>query len=95
MESGQGLGELIPPVANADFVIENKDDLACIIRHGISGSIMVNGKRYEGEMAGNSQLSDVEINNLIHYILVDLNGQTSAFVISDIREQLRECADKQ
>lgn len=93
MESGQGLGELIPPIANADYVVENKENLACIIRHGIAGSMMVNGKQYDGEMAGNSQLSDIEINNLIHYILVDLNGQESTYVINDIRKQLKDCAE--
>lgn len=91
MENGQGLGELIPPVANADYVVEHKDDLACIIRHGISGPMLVNGITYDGEMDGNTQLTDIEINNLIHYLLVDLNGQDEHYVIGDIRKQLEAC----
>lgn len=91
MENGQGLGELIPPVANADYVVEHADELACIIRHGIAGHMMVNGIEYDGEMEGNTQLSDIEINNLIHYLLVDLNQQEEHFVISDIRAQLKAC----
>jgi mono/diheme cytochrome c family protein len=92
MESGQGLGKLIPPVANADFVVDNKDELACMIRRGIQGEITVNGIVYDGVMEGNLQLSDVEINNLVHYILVDLNEQTSHFEIAEVRRQLEACA---
>jgi len=91
MENGQGLGELIPPVAYADYVVQNKERLACIIRNGIAGPMTVNGVDYEGEMEGNTQLSDIEINNLIHYILVDMNQQEDHFVISDIRSQLENC----
>ncbi len=91
MENGQGLGELIPPVANADYVVKHKEDLACIIRHGIAGPMTVNGIEYDGEMEGNTKLSDIEINNLIHYLLVDLNQQKEHFVISDIRAQLEDC----
>jgi len=92
MESGQGLGRLLPPVANADYVVENRAELACIIRHGISGPIEVNGVAYEGEMEGNLQLTDVEINNLVHYILVDLNDQKEHYVIGEVREQLVKCS---
>lgn len=91
MEQGQGLGELIPPVANADYVLENKDLLACIIRNGIEGKMLVNGVEYEGEMEGNLRLSDVEINNLVHYILVDLNDQKEYFDINEVRSQLDQC----
>lgn len=94
MESGQGLRQLIPPVANADYVVENKEKLACIIRYGMSGPITVNGVEYEGEMAGDQQLTEVEINNLVHYILVDLNQQKEPFVISEVRKQLEGCASR-
>ncbi len=92
MESGQGLGRLLPPVANADYVLEHRAELACIIRHGISGPIQVNGVTYEGEMEGNRQLTDVEINNLVHFILVDLNKQKEHFVINEVRNQLEKCS---
>ena len=91
MENGQGLGELIPPVAKADYVLDNKEDLACIIRRGIDGPLVVNGVEYDGQMDGNLQLNDIEINNLVHYILVDLNAQEEYFDINEVRVQLESC----
>ena len=91
MENGQGLQALMPPVASSDYVLENRERLACIIRYGQEGSVEVNGEVYEGTMPGNRQLNDVEINNLIHYMIEVLNQQENTFTISDIREQLESC----
>lgn len=91
MEKGQGLGKLFPPVANADYVVNNKTQLACLIRNGIQGQLTVNGQEYTGEMEGNLQLTEIEISNLVHYILVDLNNQKDAYQISEIKAQLELC----
>lgn len=93
MENGQGLGTLMPPLAGADYVLENKERLACIIRYGQEGLIQVNGETYDGVMPGNRQLNEVEINNLIHYLIEVLNEQENSFTISDVRQQLEECED--
>jgi len=91
MENGQGLGKLIPPVANSGYVVNHREDLACLIRNGIEGEIIVNGQNYSGAMDGNSQLTEIEINNLVHYILVDLNQQKDPYQISEVRAQLERC----
>lgn len=93
LEEGQGLGALIPPIAGADYVLQNKEALACLITKGMSGKITVNGVEYEGEMPGNTRLTEVELTNVIHYILVDLNKVEKPFVINDIKEQLKACKD--
>lgn len=93
MENGQGLGELMPPVAKADYVIEHQDQLACIIRNGMTGKIIVNGVEYDGEMPGNSLLTDVEITNLIHYIIEVLNEKENTQTIVEVREQLSNCSE--
>lgn len=92
MDNGEGLGTLYPPLRKADFVVENKESLACIIRHGISGPIMVNGKLYNAEMAGNKQLSDFEVSNLVHYILEEMNEVENNMNVRHIRAQLEDCA---
>jgi|APSaa5957512493_1039668.scaffolds.fasta_scaffold02724_6 mono/diheme cytochrome c family protein len=93
MENGQGLGTLMPPVADSDYVIENIDLLACIIRFGQDEVVTVNDQKYEGVMPGNRQLNDVEINNLIHFLVEVLNHQQNTYTISDIRKQLESCED--
>lgn len=91
MENGQGLGSLMPPLANADFVMENQEQLACIIRNGMEGNVVVNGINYSGNMPANKQLTDVEIANLVHYIIEVLNEQPDNFTIQDVRSQLESC----
>jgi mono/diheme cytochrome c family protein len=91
MDSGEGLGKLFPPVKNSDYLLANTTELACLIRHGIDGEISVNGIDYDGQMAGNRQLTDVEITNLVHYILVDMNGQEKAFTAIEVKAQLDQC----
>jgi mono/diheme cytochrome c family protein len=91
MDNGEGLGALFPPLAHADYVLENADQLACIIRYGIEGELTVNGVKYDGEMNGDQQLSETEVSNIIHYILVDLNQQEDHPGIIEIREQLQNC----
>lgn len=68
MENGAGLEGLIPPLAEADWIRENQDQLACVIRHGMQGPIEVNGRTYNEEMPGVPQLSEFEIANVINYI---------------------------
>lgn len=68
MEDGTGLKGLIPPLANADFLRDHQDQIACIIKKGIKGAISVNGKIYDTEMAGIPELNDIKINNIINYI---------------------------
>lgn len=91
LEDGKGLGALIPPLANADYVIDNKEKLACLIRNGMSGKITVNGVDYEGEMPSNTRLTEVEITNVVHYLLVDLNNEEEPLKIKEIKEQLTSC----
>ena len=69
MEEGQGLRALIPPVAGADYVAEQDvATLACLIRYGMKGPIVVNGQPYNQAMPGVASLTPAEINILINYL---------------------------
>ncbi len=91
MDNGEGLGKLFPPIRNSDYLLQNPAELACLIRHGIEGEIIVNGVEYEGQMGGNLQLTDVEITNRIQYILVEMNAQEKAFTALEVKAQLGNC----
>lgn len=68
MDNGSGLKGLIPPLAQADYVAADPAGMACIIRYGLSDTIMVNDTLYNQPMAGIKQLTDFEITNIINYI---------------------------
>ncbi len=91
MEDGWGLKGLIPPLANADYLSNYKSQIPCIIRYGIKGEIIVNGKTYNTEMAGIQGLTDVQINNIINYINHAWGNQVEQSNIKDVRRYLDAC----
>jgi mono/diheme cytochrome c family protein len=91
MEDGTGLEGNIPPLANADYLKKHKDELACIIRHGIVKEITVNGKVYNTPMEGTPQLKDVEIANIINYINNEWGNKNGYTTIQQVQQQLANC----
>jgi len=91
MEDGSGLIGNIPPLAGADYLTKNADQLACIIRYGIAGEISVNGKKYTTPMAGVPQLTDVEIANIINYINHEWGNDNGYTTITEVQEHLKNC----
>jgi len=92
MDDGTGLGTLIPPLAGADYLLERRGNLACIILQGQKGKVVVNGIEYDGEMPG-ADLNAVQLHNLINYIS-NTWGNTAEYVtIEDIEEWTAECVE--
>jgi mono/diheme cytochrome c family protein len=67
MEDGNGLAKLIPPLQNSDYLKNNQDKIACILRHGQNGKVIVNGIEYNQEMPG-KKYTAVQITNITNYI---------------------------
>jgi mono/diheme cytochrome c family protein len=91
MDAGEGLGELIPPLAGADYWAQNRALLPCILRHGLADTIVVNGKSYTQPMAGNSKLSDIQITNILNYVGNSWGNQTAPFRLDEVRTLLEQC----
>ena len=92
MDDGSGLQGLIPPLAKADYLNENKNQLACIIRNGLNAPIMVNGKVYNQQvMPGNVKLKDVEITNIANYILSAWGNKGGVVSLPEVKAQLENC----
>ncbi|MGB0885504.1 MAG: c-type cytochrome [Chitinophagales bacterium] len=88
--NGEGLKDLIPPLANADWLLENQDKFACIIKNGISGNLVVNGKTYNQAMDGKN-LNDVQIYNIINYINQSWGNDIAVITTEDVQKQLLNC----
>ena len=73
-EQGQGLGQLIPPLAGADYLAAHAGELPCLIRYGLRGPIVVNGVGYNNWMLGvqdtvaHKKLSPAQLTNLLNYV---------------------------
>lgn len=67
-EDGSGLGRLIPPLENSDYMMESIERSVCIIKNGLTGEIMVNGKQYNQPMPANKGLTNIEVAEIVTYI---------------------------
>ena len=91
MDGGEGLAGLIPPLAGSDYLIQNRENLACIIRYGLSDTIVVNGKNYSEIMAGNQNLSEIHIANIANYILKAWGNQGQVLRFEEVDASLKAC----
>ena len=93
MEDGSGLEGLIPPLAGADYLREQRALIPCIIRYGQQGEIVVNDRTYQQEMPAVPQLSDFEITNVINYINHAWGNDYGFVPDNDVEAALEECAE--
>jgi mono/diheme cytochrome c family protein len=88
---GKGLGTLYPPLANSDFLTQNPDSLACFIKNGKTGSLLVNGIEFNQPMPENPDLLDEEIAQLINYINNAWGNEAEFYSKEKVREKLKNC----
>jgi len=91
LDDGKGLGALIPPLAGADYLQKNRADLPCLIRNGISDTIIVNGKQYVEKMPGVPHLSEADITNIINYVQTAWGNQYEIYRLDEVLKILKEC----
>ncbi|MEM9920378.1 MAG: cytochrome c [Bacteroidota bacterium] len=91
MEEGQGLKGLFPPIAGSDYLEANIDQLSCIIKNGLVGEIVVNGRTYDQPMLAIKDINDIEIANLINFINYKWRNVETYISPEDVRTQLEEC----
>jgi cytochrome c551 len=67
-KNGKGLGLIYPPLDSSDYMEKNLEHVLCMMRHGKSGALIVNGESYNQLMPGVPTLSDLEIAEIATYI---------------------------
>lgn len=90
-DDGNGLGTLYPPIKDSDYIKNNQDSLACIIKYGLSGALIVNGIEYNQPMPANPDLYDEEIASIINYIQNGWGQEADFFSVEQARKGLDNC----
>ncbi|GAA3624798.1 c-type cytochrome [Flavivirga jejuensis] len=67
LPNGAGVEKVYPPLANSDYLIKNREASIKGIKYGQKGTIIVNGKTYNGNMVPMG-LSDDEVADVMNYI---------------------------
>lgn len=90
-EDGQGLAQLYPPLAGADFLLEDLPRAACIIKNGKADGVTVNGTLYTQMMPGNPSLTPLEIAEILTYITNSWGNNKGISSTKDVTKWLEEC----
>lgn len=90
-DNGEGIGELVPPLANTDWLEDHITRVPCIIRHGIKDSLLINGTWYNEEMLGLEQLNDIQVANITNYISKRFTAEQTYFTQEEIDDLLSAC----
>lgn len=89
MAEGDGLGQLIPPLAKADYLLEDLGRAARIMKYGQKGPIEVNKLAYNQPMPANPNLTNQEIQMLLTYIGNAWGNQSDALSIKEIQNAIQ------
>ncbi len=90
MEGGEGLRQLIPPLAGADFLRDNPAAVVRGIRKGMAGPLVVNSITYNQPMPGNKELSEFQIVNIVNYINQAWGNDYGRISVEEARTWLQE-----
>lgn len=89
--NGQGLGLVYPPVDVSDFVDNNLEKTICLIKHGVSGEMLVNGKSFNKPMPGIRTLTNLEVAEIATYLYNNWGRSKGVVEVSDVSNVLDNC----
>ena len=80
---GKGVENLYPPLANSDYLLNNRKESIRGIKFGQEGKITVNGKVYDSKMDPPG-LADDEIADVMNYITNSWGNKNKAIALNDV-----------
>jgi nitrite reductase (NO-forming) len=84
MEQGEGLEDVYPPLAKADYLMADKKRSVLQIIYGANEEMKVNGKTYKAEMTG-FDLSDQDLSDLLNYIRNSFGNNGTAVTPEEVK----------
>jgi cytochrome c551 len=90
-KNGTGLGLIYPPISGSDYLLQNRNEVLCLLRNGKSGELIVNGKSFNKEMPAMPLLSDLEIAEIATYIYNSWGHEEGLIEVSEVSAVLAQC----
>jgi nitrite reductase (NO-forming) len=84
-EDGKGLSGAFPPLANSDYLLEDKQRVIEGVVNGVKGEIKVNGELYDGIMPPQG-LSPEETRDVVNYVLNSWGNKGGEVTLEDVKK---------
>ena len=82
---GQGVAGQIPPLAKSDYLMSDKERSIRAVLQGMSGEIIVNGKKFNGTMVPFYHLPDDDIANVLTYVRNSFGNSGDGVSAAEVR----------
>jgi mono/diheme cytochrome c family protein len=90
-KEGQGLSTLMPSLADTAFLKANKASLACFVKYGIKGKLLIiNKKAFEGDMPL-TDLAPIEIAEVLTYVTNSFGNNMGIVTAQQVEGDLVKC----
>jgi len=83
LEQGEGIEDVYPPLAKADYLMADKKRSIDNVIHGVKGEIKVNGKTYNMDMTA-FDLPDQDVSDVLNYIRNSWGNKGSAVTPEEV-----------
>lgn len=89
LPNGKGIQKVYPPLANADYLMNKREESIRGIKYGMRGKIVVNGVEYRGIMS-NLGLENQEVADVMNYITNSWGNKNDKMVTVDEVKGIKE-----
>ena len=83
--TGEGIAGQIPPLGKSDYLMADKDRSIRTILHGMTGEVVVNGKKYNGVMIPHNHMPDDQIANVLTYVRNSFGNSGDNVTVEQVR----------
>lgn len=90
LENGEGLGTLMPPLKNSDYLLGDVPGAATLIVNGLSGAITVNRTVYNQPMPANLSLNPAEVTEILTYISNSWGNEYGGVSVDEVSAILKK-----
>lgn len=88
---GSGLGRLIPPLSKNATLSNNRNQIMCVIKYGLEGTLKIDGLEYDGKMPGNAELTNLEIAEIMTFVGNSWGNSIGIVLSSDVEKGMLTC----
>jgi mono/diheme cytochrome c family protein len=86
MADGGGVQNMNPPLISTSYVSGNKPALIKIVLNGFKDDVEINGQKYTNNMLPHSDLTDLQIADVLTYVRKSFGNKASAVTAAEVKK---------